>query len=365
MGLFHSLQDNQELFRTNNAFDAFKYQHTILQHDNSSLQSALDAEQGTVVRANQSISNLQSDLQIAQSALDAQKEAFIKANQTISTLQSDLATTQSALDALKREVAEDKLKLSLGIGDFKQWMRQNSVNVDSLISDPDPSTSLSDIHHVYAHNALVNVRSKARSSAYANARKSIEARPSAMGYIAKALAQIGMGEPEKAVQVFDLVFANCNPDESNVLLLIKAVVLFVARNYDTAISRIHDLMAVSRDNETRYCCFQVLANMYHLQGDHVRAVQSLEEGQGLSPSCVGSDLETISLIFGFGWTFDELPITVQRRHCESLYALGRVEDAKEALLKILNTFGKEIHARNWVMGGYQHLNWMDSGNVYF
>ena len=146
---------------------------------------------------------------------------------------------QSALDALKREVAEDKLRLSLGIGDFKQWMRQNSVNADSLISDPHPSTSLSDIHHVFAHNALVNVHSKARSSAYANARKvnfhflfgvltstyphvkSIDARPSAMGYIAKALARIGMGEPEKAVQVFDLAFANCNPDESNLLLLIK------------------------------------------------------------------------------------------------------------------------------------------------
>ena len=42
-----------------------------------------------------------------------------------------------------------------------------------------------------------------------------------MGYIAKALAHIGMGEPEKAVQIFDLVFANCNPDESNLLLLIK------------------------------------------------------------------------------------------------------------------------------------------------
>ena len=146
---------------------------------------------------------------------------------------------QSALDALKKEVAEDRMRLSLGIGDFKQWMRQNSVNADSLISDPDPSISSSDIHHVFAHNALVNLRSKDGSSAYANARKvdfhfflrvltsthlhvkSIDARPSAVGYIAKVLAKIKMGEPEKVVQVFDLAFANCNPDESNLLLLIK------------------------------------------------------------------------------------------------------------------------------------------------
>ena len=78
---------------------------------------------------------------------------------------------QSTLDTLKMEVAEDKLKLSLGISDFKQWMHRNSINADSVVSNPDPLTSLSDIHHVFAHNALVNVRSKARSSAYANARK--------------------------------------------------------------------------------------------------------------------------------------------------------------------------------------------------
>ena len=42
-----------------------------------------------------------------------------------------------------------------------------------------------------------------------------------MGYIAKALAQTRMSEPEKAVQIFDLAFANCNPDESNLLLLVK------------------------------------------------------------------------------------------------------------------------------------------------
>ncbi|KAF8547590.1 TPR-like protein, partial [Imleria badia] len=356
--LLHPVQKNDELSRTNSAFDAFKSQHTTLQRDSSNLQSALDAEKGTAVRANQRISTLQSDFQTAQcsnsnlqSALDAQKGAVIKANQTISNLQSDLATTQSALDALKREAAEDRLKLSLGIGDFKQWMRQNSVNADSLISDPDPLTSSSDIHHVFAHNALVNVRSKDRSLAYANARKSIDARPSTMGYIAKALAQIGMGEPEKAVQVFDLAFANCNPDESNLLLLIKTILLFMARKCDTAISRVHDLIAISRDDETTYCCIQVLGKMYLMQGDYVRAVQSLERGQGLASSCTGSDLETISLIFG--WTFDGLRITVQRYLCEDLYTSGRAVDAAEALLNITDTFGEEIRTNKvtaeWVM----------------
>jgi hypothetical protein len=58
----------------------------------------------------------------------------------------------------------------------------------------------------------------------------------------------------------------------------------------------------------------------------------------------------------FGWTFDDLQITVQRYHCEELYAAGRAEEATMALLKILDTFGEEIHASKvsaeWVMGEY-------------
>lgn len=44
-----------------------------------------------------------------------------------------------------------------------------------------------------------------------------------MGYITAAIAQIGKGEPEEAIRVFDLAFWNCNPNESDLLLLIKVV----------------------------------------------------------------------------------------------------------------------------------------------
>ena len=57
----------------------------------------------------------------------------------------------------------------------------------------------------------------------------------------------------------------------------------------------------------------------------------------------------------FDWTFDGLQITVQRYHCEDLYAAGRMEEAARELLKILKTFGEEIHTSKvtaeWVMGG--------------
>ena len=49
-----------------------------------------------------------------------------------------------------------------------------------------------------------------------------------MAHIVKALAQIGMGDTVQALQLFDLAFRNCNPKESNLLLLIKVCDLYVS-----------------------------------------------------------------------------------------------------------------------------------------
>ncbi|KAF8554885.1 hypothetical protein OG21DRAFT_1508408 [Imleria badia] len=296
------------------------------------------------------ISRLESALQIAREETETLKVDY---HTTVTLLQRDRYDLLSELGSLTKKVAEDKLRLSLGIADFRQWVPENSVDAGTLDLVPDPSTSSSDIHHVLAHRALLNVRSENWSSAYEDARKSLVTRPSAMGYIAQALAQVGMGEPEEAMQAFDLAFANCDPKESNLLLLIKTIILFMARKCDSAISRVHDLISVrvSRDDETTYCCIQVLGKMYLMQGDNARAVESLERGQCLASSCTGSDLETISLIFG--WTFDGLQITAGRCLCEDLYASGRVEEATGALLKILKILGDEIRlskgTADWVI----------------
>ena len=128
-------------------------------------------------------------------------------------------------------------------------MKENSVNADTLIPVPNPSTR--DIPHVLVHNALVKVRLETWSSAYEDAQKvmlrsligelmsahphvkSIDAQPSAMGYITKAFAQIGMGQPEEAMRIFDLAFGNCNPKESNMLLLIKVCDPYESQVSDT------------------------------------------------------------------------------------------------------------------------------------
>ena len=124
--------------------------------------------------------------------------------------------------------------------------------------------------------------------------------------------------------------------------------------------------------------------MYLMRGDYARAVQSLEQGQGLASTCTGCHLETISLVSHFwcgsiiiythscrkifGWTFDGLQITVQRYHCEDLYAKGLAEEAKEALLEILDIFGEEIQTSEviaqWVTGGYRQANQVDANNMF-
>ena len=204
------------------------------------------------MKANQSISNLQSDLQTAREGAEALKANY---DTKVTRLQLENSDLQSALGALKMKVTEDKRKLSLGITDFIQWMCENSVSSDTLISVPDPSFSSSDIHHVLAHNALVKVRSANWSSAYEDAQKvishclvgvlvythpplkSIVTRPSAMAHIVKALAQIGMGQTEESLQAFDLAFGNCDPKESNLLLLVKVCdpyVYLIQLNTDVA-----------------------------------------------------------------------------------------------------------------------------------
>ena len=40
--------------------------------------------------------------------------------------------------------------------------------------------------------------------------------------------------------------------------------LFVSRKYDAAISRVHDLIEVSKDDEEKYCYIQV----FHTKLDH-------------------------------------------------------------------------------------------------
>ena len=114
-------------------------------------------------------------------------------------------------------------------------MCESSISKDTPLLYDDSPASASEVLPV--HNALSHIRSQNWSSAFQDANKvmsdylfhiptliyphigSIGVRPSTMGYVAEALAQIGMGEPEKAIQTFDLVFWNSSTND--LLLLLK------------------------------------------------------------------------------------------------------------------------------------------------
>ena len=55
-----------------------------------------------------------------------------------------------------------------------------------------------------------------------------------------------------------------------------------------------------------------------------------------------------------GWKFDTLDITVRQRLCEALYSARRTKDAGESLLKLVNTFEKEVYMHRdvveWISG---------------
>ena len=55
-----------------------------------------------------------------------------------------------------------------------------------------------------------------------------------------------------------------------------------------------------------------------------------------------------------GWKFDDLNITVRQRLCEALYAAGRIKEAGESLLNIVNTVDEGVYMTEpivtWVAG---------------
>ena len=53
-----------------------------------------------------------------------------------------------------------------------------------------------------------------------------------------------------------------------------------------------------------------------------------------------------------GWKFDDLHITVGQRLCEALYAAGRIKEAGESLLNIVNTVDEDMTGpiSTWVSG---------------
>lgn len=156
----------------------------------SDLQSALAAQREDAAQA-ETIAALQSALEIAWGATDTIKADYDSQVTVNANLQSDLTTKTMEVAQANQTILElrSAARVQLAdsgpttipnlarfqsgrsdLGDFKEWMRNNSINTDTPI---DPSTFSGDIHHMYAHNALVNLRAAKWSSAFEDAERVI------------------------------------------------------------------------------------------------------------------------------------------------------------------------------------------------
>ncbi|KAF8548319.1 hypothetical protein OG21DRAFT_1489483 [Imleria badia] len=211
-------------------------------------------------------------------------------------------------------------------------------------------------HHALANRALVRARLQQSEQAIDDAENPIKIRPSVNGYIAKSVALINRGKRAEGCRAYDLAFRHCDPTDVDLILLIKAVIVFMAGDHREAISRLDDLIATVQFNSICY-----VAYMYLLLGgtqmgtsDYDGAIQSFERARAKTRSCVAPDLSAISLISG--WKFDGVDITIQQHMCDAFYAAGRTQDASESLLKMVNTLDDAVYMSGpiikWVSGEF-------------
>ncbi|KAN0088012.1 WD40-repeat-containing domain protein, partial [Tylopilus felleus] len=215
-------------------------------------------------------------------------------------------------------------------------------------------------HHLLAARALIRARLEHWDEALVDASKAIDGQPSMIAYIAKSIAHVGKGKKEAAYRTCDIAFEHFHSSHVTLLLLVKAIIVFMAREYPDATSRMDDLIATVQSDPT---CSTVQAYMYHLLGSmhmdrkaYQHAIQSFECARAHLRHYQNRMPLVVSLMSG--WKFDDLHIAVRQRLCEALYAAGRTKDSSEALLDMLNTFDEEIYMSapitQWV-SEFKHL----------
>ncbi|KAF8129223.1 hypothetical protein EV363DRAFT_1169153, partial [Boletus edulis] len=123
--------------------------------------------------------------------------------------------------------------------------------------------------------------------------------------IAKSVALIGNGQKKQGCRVFDLAFRHCHPAHMDTLLLIKAVVLFMAGKHNEAMSRVGDLIPLIKFNVyyVVQASIQYIA-MMHLQlgnshmesGDYESAIHSFELARSQMPYRMRLSFSIVSLV---------------------------------------------------------------------
>ncbi|KAF8546584.1 hypothetical protein OG21DRAFT_1491063 [Imleria badia] len=223
------------------------------------------------------------------------------------------------------------------------WKHNQLKNAGALLTAAIP-TSRYPTHHLLASRALVRARLQEWDTAIVDATESIKIQPSVIGYIAASVALVSKGEKHNAYRACDIASERFHSTHVTFLLLIKAIIVFMAGEHDDAISRIDDLINTVHFNSI---CYVVQARV------HVPSPWKLAHGEWRLRECdtiVGAcaspntiPYESSSLGGLSGWKFDDLDFTIHQRRCEALHAAGRIKEAGESLLSMLNTIDERIY----------------------
>ncbi|KAF8415520.1 hypothetical protein L210DRAFT_3585881, partial [Boletus edulis BED1] len=162
------------------------------------------------------------------------------------------------------------------------------------------SRSTNPNHHVLASRALVRAQLRRWDAALVDAEMAINIQPSVIGYVAKSIALVGKGEKYKCYAACDIASEYFHSSHVSFLLLIKAIILFMAGEHRNAISRMDDLIAaVPLDS----MCYVVQAYMYTRLGnsqmqcnDYEGAIQSFERARAQMQYHTTRPLFVVSLV---------------------------------------------------------------------
>ncbi|KAF8129264.1 quinon protein alcohol dehydrogenase-like superfamily [Boletus edulis] len=239
---------------------------------------------------------------------------------------------------------------------LRSWEQNRLVDVEASLTETTTSNTRDKRRLALATRALVRSQLQHWDLAIEDAKNSIGIEPSVSGYIAMSVALIGNGQKEEGCRVFDLAFRHCDPTDMDTLLLIKAVVLFMAGKHNEAVSRIDDLIPIIKFNTVYYMVqammYLQIGNSHMESSDYESAIHSFELARSQMRYHVRLSFSIVSLISG--WRFDDLAITIRQRLCEALYAAGRTMDAAKSLLELVDTFGDDVcmsgSMAEWISG---------------
>ncbi|KAG2054567.1 WD40 repeat-like protein [Suillus hirtellus] len=179
----------------------------------------------------------------------------------------------------------------------------------------------------YASRSFIMARKHNLDNALEDASKSINIKPSLIGFISKGIALCGK---DSEINLF--------------LLLIKAIALFNADQHEEAMLLIKDLAAICSNVDPLVC--RVVETYLRVQlgikaSDDARHDEATEHFTAAINSTAFSP-QYIHLIYAdfvmlFGWDLESLLLTTHQKRCQAFLSAGKLDEALEAHKYMMDT----------------------------